>query len=70
MKLLHAALLVAAADAARRRGAVSVTATEPPSPEDDAKTKQTVKAPKGCLLYTSDACRRYSLCRSRWSPYH
>ena len=23
-----------------------------------------------CLLYTSDACRRYSLCRSRWSPYH
>ena len=47
MKLLHAALLVAAADAARRRGAVSVTATEPPSPEDDAKTKQTVKAPKG-----------------------
>ena len=24
----------------------------------------------GCLLYTSDACRRYSLCRSRWSPYH
>ena len=47
MKLLHAALLVAAADAARRRGAVSVTATEPPSTEDDSKTKQTVKAPKG-----------------------
>ena len=23
-----------------------------------------------CLLYTSDAARRYSLCRSRWSPYH
>ena len=22
-----------------------------------------------CLLYTSDAAR-YSLCRSRWSPYH
>ena len=26
--------------------------------------------PLTCLLYTSDACRRYSLCRSRWSPYH
>ena len=25
---------------------------------------------KGCLLYTSDACRRSTLCRSRWSPYH
>eukprot|EP00975_Prorocentrum_lima_P026455 5561415-Prorocentrum_lima.AAC.1 len=32
----------------------------------------------GCLLYTSDAaddmqcvdCRRYAVCRSRWSPYH
>ena len=24
----------------------------------------------GCLLYTSDACRRSTLCRSRWSPYH
>ena len=23
-----------------------------------------------CLLYTSDRCRRYSLCSSRWSPYH
>ena len=23
-----------------------------------------------CLLYTSDACRRSTLCRSRWSPYH
>ena len=23
-----------------------------------------------CLLYTSDACRRGILCRSRWSPYH
>ena len=23
-----------------------------------------------CLLYTSDAARRYSLCRSRWSAYH
>ena len=23
-----------------------------------------------CLLYTSDGCRRYSGCRSRWSPYH
>ena len=23
-----------------------------------------------CLLYTSDACRRYAVCRSRWSPYH
>ena len=23
-----------------------------------------------CLLYTSDAAGRYSLCRSRWSPYH
>ena len=23
----------------------------------------------GCLLYTSDAAG-YSLCRSRWSPYH
>ena len=23
-----------------------------------------------CLLYTSGRCRRYSLCRSRWSPYH
>ena len=25
---------------------------------------------RDCLLYTSDRCRRYSLCRSRWSPYH
>ena len=25
---------------------------------------------KGCLLYTSDRCRRSTLCRSRWSPYH
>ena len=24
----------------------------------------------GCLLYTSDAGRRSTLCRSRWSPYH
>ena len=24
----------------------------------------------GCLLYTSDACRRIERCRSRWSPYH
>ena len=24
----------------------------------------------GCLLYTSDACRRLLTCRSRWSPYH
>ena len=23
-----------------------------------------------CLLYTSDACRRLSVCRSRWSPSH
>jgi len=23
-----------------------------------------------CLLYTSDRCRRYAVCRSRWSPYH
>ena len=23
-----------------------------------------------CLLYTSDAARRSTLCRSRWSPYH
>ena len=23
-----------------------------------------------CLLYTSDGCRRSTLCRSRWSPYH
>ena len=23
-----------------------------------------------CLLYTSDRCRRSTLCRSRWSPYH
>ena len=23
-----------------------------------------------CLLYTSDGCRRYAVCRSRWSPYH
>ena len=23
-----------------------------------------------CLLYTSDAGRRSTLCRSRWSPYH
>jgi len=23
-----------------------------------------------CLLYTSDACRRYAVCRSLWSPYH
>ena len=23
-----------------------------------------------CLLYTSDAARRYAVCRSRWSPYH
>ena len=23
-----------------------------------------------CLLYTSDACRRYAVCRSRWSPDH
>ena len=27
-------------------------------------------AKKSCLLYTSDACRRSTLCRSRWSPYH
>ena len=25
---------------------------------------------RDCLLYTSDACRRLVLCRSRWSPYH
>ena len=25
---------------------------------------------EACLLYTSCRCRRYSLCRSRWSPYH
>ena len=25
---------------------------------------------QACLLYTSDAAGRYSLCRSRWSPYH
>ena len=25
---------------------------------------------RSCLLYTSDACRRSTLCRSRWSPYH
>ena len=24
---------------------------------------------KSCLLYTS-GCRRYAVCRSRWSPYH
>ena len=23
-----------------------------------------------CLLYTSGRCRRSTLCRSRWSPYH
>ena len=23
-----------------------------------------------CLLYTSWRCRRYAVCRSRWSPYH
>ena len=23
-----------------------------------------------CLLYTSGRCRRYAVCRSRWSPYH
>src|SRR5665213_174978 len=23
-----------------------------------------------CLLYTSDAARQSTLCRSRWSPYH
>ena len=23
-----------------------------------------------CLLYTSDACQRYAVCRSRWSTYH
>ena len=23
-----------------------------------------------CLLYTSDAAERSTLCRSRWSPYH
>ena len=27
-------------------------------------------AARRCLLYTSDACRRYSLCRYRWSAYH
>ena len=26
--------------------------------------------PRLCLLYTSDRCRRSTLCRSRWSPYH
>ena len=26
--------------------------------------------PVDCLLYTSDAADDYSLCRSRWSPYH
>ena len=26
--------------------------------------------PQGCLLYTSDGCRRLLTCRSRWSPYH
>ena len=26
--------------------------------------------PNACLLYTSDACRRQAVCRSRWSPYH
>ena len=26
--------------------------------------------PGACLLYTSDGCRRYAVCRSRWSPYH
>ena len=25
---------------------------------------------QGCLLYTSDRCRRRRECRSRWSPYH
>ena len=25
---------------------------------------------ESCLLYTSDAARRSTLCRSRWSPYH
>ena len=30
----------------------------------------TLKGDMDCLLYTSDAARRYSLCRSRWSPYH
>ena len=31
---------------------------------------QEQKEQKSCLLYTSDAARRYAVCRSRWSPYH
>ena len=32
--------------------------------------RQTFRRRSRCLLYTSDACRRYAVCRSRWSPYH
>ena len=33
-------------------------------------SSKTVLQLGACLLYTSGRCRRYSLCRSRWSPYH
>ena len=38
--------------------------------ERTSREVKLTEAGETCLLYTSDACRRYSLCRSRWSPYH
>ena len=38
--------------------------------KDWEKMNQSFDKALACLLYTSDRCRRYAVCRSRWSPYH